>query len=201
MTEPTIKDEAKERFSEPLLPIEKKLIGWKSRDRSCVVDRIRHRQPLCSLLAAENSITMSIDKSVYQERFMFHAYIVEVGEEAVGVVARETNGYRFYAAKQSFRSLEGRSLRQRRKREKRGARFAPAGWSSRIRAHVAEFKPTREQLSVDQAVRLPECGKLSNTDIVVTSFFARKENFVGPERVAGSVSSLFVCTVCKKGQQ
>jgi hypothetical protein len=39
---------------------------------------------------------------------MFHAYIVEVGEEAVGVVARETNGYRFYAAKQSFRSLEGR---------------------------------------------------------------------------------------------
>lgn len=28
MTEPTIKDEAKERFSEPLLPIEKKLIGW-----------------------------------------------------------------------------------------------------------------------------------------------------------------------------
>ena len=27
MTEPTIKDEAKERFSEPLLPIEKKLIG------------------------------------------------------------------------------------------------------------------------------------------------------------------------------
>jgi hypothetical protein len=28
MSEPTIKDEAKLRFSEPLLPIEKKLIGW-----------------------------------------------------------------------------------------------------------------------------------------------------------------------------
>ncbi len=28
MTEPTIKDEAKERFTEPLLPVEKKLIGW-----------------------------------------------------------------------------------------------------------------------------------------------------------------------------
>jgi len=28
MTEPTIKDEAAQRFSEPLLPIEKKLIGW-----------------------------------------------------------------------------------------------------------------------------------------------------------------------------
>ncbi len=28
MSEPTIKDEAKLRFSEPLLPIEKKLIAW-----------------------------------------------------------------------------------------------------------------------------------------------------------------------------
>jgi len=28
MSEPTIKDEAKLRYSEPLLPIEKKLIGW-----------------------------------------------------------------------------------------------------------------------------------------------------------------------------
>jgi hypothetical protein len=38
---------------------------------------------------------------------MYHAYIIEVGEEAVGLVARETSGYRFYAAKQSFRALEG----------------------------------------------------------------------------------------------
>lgn len=28
MTEPAIKDEAKQLFTEPLLPIEKKLIGW-----------------------------------------------------------------------------------------------------------------------------------------------------------------------------
>lgn len=28
MTEPTIKDEPKERFTEPLLAVEKKLIGW-----------------------------------------------------------------------------------------------------------------------------------------------------------------------------
>jgi hypothetical protein len=28
MSEPTIKDEAKLRYTEPLLPIEKKLIGW-----------------------------------------------------------------------------------------------------------------------------------------------------------------------------
>ncbi len=28
MTEPTIKDEAKQRFTEPLLPLEKKLVAW-----------------------------------------------------------------------------------------------------------------------------------------------------------------------------
>lgn len=28
MSEPNIKDEAKQLFTEPLLPIEKKLIGW-----------------------------------------------------------------------------------------------------------------------------------------------------------------------------
>jgi hypothetical protein len=28
MAEPTIKDEVKERFTEPLLPVEKKLVGW-----------------------------------------------------------------------------------------------------------------------------------------------------------------------------
>ncbi|WP_159730081.1 hypothetical protein [Methylosinus sp. Ce-a6] len=39
---------------------------------------------------------------------MSDAYIIELGEEAVGVVARDSNGYRFYAAKQSFRPLEGR---------------------------------------------------------------------------------------------
>lgn len=38
---------------------------------------------------------------------MFDAYIIELGEEAVGLVARDAQGYRFYAAKQSFRALEG----------------------------------------------------------------------------------------------
>jgi hypothetical protein len=28
MTEPSFKKESEERFSEPLLPVEKKLIGW-----------------------------------------------------------------------------------------------------------------------------------------------------------------------------
>lgn len=39
---------------------------------------------------------------------MSDAYIIEIGDEAVGIIARETRGYRFYAAKNSFRALEAR---------------------------------------------------------------------------------------------
>jgi hypothetical protein len=37
---------------------------------------------------------------------MFHAYLVEVGPQAVGVVTQESDGYRFFAMKNSFRALE-----------------------------------------------------------------------------------------------
>ena len=37
---------------------------------------------------------------------MLHAYLVEVGPRAVGVVTREAEGYRFFAIKNSFRALE-----------------------------------------------------------------------------------------------
>lgn len=37
---------------------------------------------------------------------MMHAYLVEVGPRAVGVVTREADGYRFFAIKNSFRALE-----------------------------------------------------------------------------------------------
>ncbi|MBY6240814.1 hypothetical protein [Methylosinus sp. Sm6] len=39
---------------------------------------------------------------------MSDTYIIELGEDAVGLVTREDDGYRFYAAKRSFRVLEGR---------------------------------------------------------------------------------------------
>ncbi|ATQ68329.1 MULTISPECIES: hypothetical protein [Methylosinus] len=39
---------------------------------------------------------------------MSDAYILELGVEPVGLVTREDDGYRFYAAKRSFRALEGR---------------------------------------------------------------------------------------------
>ncbi len=45
---------------------------------------------------------------------MAHAYIIEVGEEAAGIVVRESGetgqrrGYRFYASRRKFLALEGR---------------------------------------------------------------------------------------------
>jgi len=38
---------------------------------------------------------------------MSHAYVVEIGEEPVGIIAREAKVYRFYASKASFRTLNG----------------------------------------------------------------------------------------------
>jgi len=38
----------------------------------------------------------------------FHAYLVEIEAHAVGVIAKERDGYRFFAIKNSFRALEDR---------------------------------------------------------------------------------------------
>jgi hypothetical protein len=46
---------------------------------------------------------------------MSDAYVIEIGEEAIGIVARESNGFRFYAAKGLFRPLEGRVFESARK--------------------------------------------------------------------------------------
>jgi hypothetical protein len=37
---------------------------------------------------------------------MFHVYLVKIGANSVGVVARGSEGYRFYAILSSFRELE-----------------------------------------------------------------------------------------------
>jgi len=49
-------------------------------------------------------------RAVTKEAEMFHAYIVEVGPQAVGVVTQESDGYRFFAIKNSFRALEDRTF-------------------------------------------------------------------------------------------
>lgn len=37
---------------------------------------------------------------------MFHAYLIEIAPQAVGVVTQELEGCRFFAMKNSFRALE-----------------------------------------------------------------------------------------------
>lgn len=39
---------------------------------------------------------------------MSDARVIEIGEEAVGLVARDERGYRFYAATSAFLALEGK---------------------------------------------------------------------------------------------
>ncbi len=51
MSQPNIGNELRNAAVEPLLPIEKKLIGWKSRRWSRPSDRARRRQPLLSGIA------------------------------------------------------------------------------------------------------------------------------------------------------
>jgi hypothetical protein len=39
---------------------------------------------------------------------MFHAYIIEVGGEAAGILAREGERFRFHATARAYEPLEGR---------------------------------------------------------------------------------------------
>jgi len=41
-----------------------------------------------------------------QEFEMFHAYLVVVGSQAIGVIAQDSGGYRFFAIKNAFSPLE-----------------------------------------------------------------------------------------------
>ncbi len=39
---------------------------------------------------------------------MHNAYIIEIGDEAVGIAARDRGGFRFHAALHAFNGLDGR---------------------------------------------------------------------------------------------
>ena len=61
MSEPTIKDEAKQRHTEPLLPIERKLIGWKSWPRRRVADHTGGAESFLSVIASARKTTALVD--------------------------------------------------------------------------------------------------------------------------------------------
>jgi hypothetical protein len=65
---------------------------------------------------------------------MSTAYIIEIGEEAAGIVAAEARGFRFYAATAAYFALEGivfatprhAEMAARAHRRKRAGRTSPS---------------------------------------------------------------------------
>jgi hypothetical protein len=54
---------------------------------------------------------------------MSDTYIIEVGSKAAGIVVRNPEGYRFFAATHRFNTLEGRLFRNAREAERAAVRL------------------------------------------------------------------------------
>jgi len=55
---------------------------------------------------------------------MSDTYIIEVGSKAAGIVVRDPDGYRFFAATHRFNALEGQLFRNAREAERAAIRLA-----------------------------------------------------------------------------
>jgi hypothetical protein len=55
---------------------------------------------------------------------MSDTYIIEVASQAAGIVVRDANGYRFFAASHRFNRLEGQLFRNAREAERAAKRLA-----------------------------------------------------------------------------
>ncbi len=55
---------------------------------------------------------------------MSDTYIIEVGSETAGIVVRNPEGYRFFAATRRFNALEGQLFRNAREAERTAVRLA-----------------------------------------------------------------------------
>jgi hypothetical protein len=58
---------------------------------------------------------------------MSDTYIIEVRAQAAGIVVRNPDGYRFFAASHRFNALEGQLFRNAREAERAAARLAKTG--------------------------------------------------------------------------
>ncbi len=54
---------------------------------------------------------------------MSDTYIIEVASQAAGIVVRDANGYRFFAASHRFNRLEGQLFRNAREAERAAKRL------------------------------------------------------------------------------
>jgi hypothetical protein len=55
---------------------------------------------------------------------MSENYIIEIGSQAAGIVVRDPDGYRFFAATHRFNSMEGQLFRNAREAERAVRRLA-----------------------------------------------------------------------------
>jgi hypothetical protein len=58
---------------------------------------------------------------------MSDTYIIEVGSQAAGIVVRNPDGYRFFAATHRFNRLEGQLFRNAREAERAARSLASGG--------------------------------------------------------------------------
>jgi hypothetical protein len=61
------------------------------------------------------------------ESKMSDTYIIEVSSKAAGIVVRNPDGYRFFAATHQFNALEGRLFRNAREAERAAVKLANEG--------------------------------------------------------------------------
>jgi hypothetical protein len=59
---------------------------------------------------------------------MSDTYIIEVRSQAAGIVVRDHEGYRFFAASHRFNPIEGQVFRNAREAERAALRIANGGW-------------------------------------------------------------------------
>ena len=55
---------------------------------------------------------------------MSDTYIIEVGSQAAGIVVRDADGYRFFAASHRFNAIDGQLFRNAREAERAAIRLA-----------------------------------------------------------------------------
>ena len=58
---------------------------------------------------------------------MSENYIIEIGSQAAGIVVRDPDGYRFFAATHRFNPLEGQLFRNAREAERAARRLMIGG--------------------------------------------------------------------------
>ena len=67
-------------------------------------------------------------KTSYTGAIMSDTYIIEVSSQAAGIVVRDPDGYRFFAASHRFNPMEGQLFRNAREAERAAFLFASQGF-------------------------------------------------------------------------